>query len=186
LHSHLIDYWVFRTSKFISFGNEVKWSLGIGAATTIIVLAIDRVMKPLVPEVLWNANYAESNWLTSLTKILYGGITEEILMRWGLMSLSIWVGWKLLKQGITMPSRAIYQGAIVLAAVVFGLLHLPMAATIAPLTSWVILRAILLNGIAGIAYGWLFWQYSLEAAMIAHASFHVFVFVLNVLLARFI
>jgi hypothetical protein len=38
----------------------------------------------------------------------------------------------------------------------------------------------------GIAYGWLFWQYSLEAAMISHASFHVVVFVFNILLAKFI
>jgi hypothetical protein len=186
LHSHLIDYWVFRTPKLVSFGDEVKWSLGIGVATTIIILTSDRVMKPLLPEALSNANRTELNWLTSLTNMLYGGITEEILMRWGLMSLLVWLGWKLLKHGITMPSRVIYQGAIVLTAVVFGLLHLPMAATIVPLTSWVIFRTILLNGIAGIAYGWLFWQYSLEAAMIGHASFHVFVFVLNILLARFI
>jgi hypothetical protein len=89
LHSHLIDYWVFRTPKLAAFASEVKWSLGIGAATTVIVLAIDLLMKPLLPEALSNANHEELNWLTSLTKILYGGITEEILLRWGLMSLLV-------------------------------------------------------------------------------------------------
>jgi NAD(P)-dependent dehydrogenase (short-subunit alcohol dehydrogenase family) len=39
----------------------------------------------------------ESNWLSSLTAMLYGGITEEILMRWGLMSLLVWIAWKVLK-----------------------------------------------------------------------------------------
>jgi hypothetical protein len=48
----------------------------------------------------------------------------------------------------------------------------------------VIIRALLLNGIAGIGFGWLFWQYSLEAAMLAHISVHAFTFVLNGLLAR--
>jgi hypothetical protein len=160
----------------------MKWSLSIGAVTTIVLLLLNRLSEPALPEALRAANNAEPNWLTSLTAMLYGGITEEILMRWGLMSLLVWVGWKLLKQGVALPSQAIYQGAIVLVAVLFGLLHLPMTATITPL---VIIRALLLNGIAGIAYGWLFWQYSLEAAMLAHISFHAFVFALNVLLARF-
>ncbi|MBF2050507.1 MAG: CPBP family intramembrane glutamic endopeptidase [Leptolyngbya sp. IPPAS B-1204] len=186
LRSHLIDYWVFHRPKFPSFAHELKWSLGVGATTTVLILMINHWMEPALPETLRAANQAEPNWLTSLAAMLYGGITEEILMRWGLMSLLVWVGWKLLKQEAALPSQAIYQGAIVLAAVVFGLLHLPMTATIAPLTFWVILRAILLNGIAGTAYGWLFWQYSLEAAMIAHASFHAVVFALNVLLARFV
>ena len=31
-----------------------------------------------------------------------------------------------------------------------------------------IVRAITLNGVAGIAFGWLYWQYGLEAAMLSH------------------
>jgi hypothetical protein len=181
LRSHLIDSAVFHTPKSLSWATEMKWSLGIGAATAVIILVINRLIEPALPEALRAANNAEPNWLTSLTAILYGGITEEILMRWGLMSLLVWAGWKLLKQGVALPSQAIYQGAIVLAAVLFGLLHLPMTAAITPLTPLLIIRALLLNGIAGIAYGWLFWQYSLEAAMLAHASFHALVFALNVL-----
>jgi membrane protease YdiL (CAAX protease family) len=186
LHSHLIDYWVFRRSEPVFSVIEVKWSLGIGAATTLIVVVIDYFLKPILPEALQAANQTELNWLNTLTAMLYGGITEELLMRWGLMSLLVWLGWKLLRQGVTLPSHTVYQGAIVLVAVVFGLLHLPMTATVAPLTAWVILRAVLLNGIAGIAFGWLFWQYSLEAAMIAHASFHAFIFVLNSLLVKLV
>jgi membrane protease YdiL (CAAX protease family) len=187
LHSHLLDAWVLRTPEAANFklatlGTEVKWSLGVGAATTIIVLLIDRLLQPLLPAALQEANEADINWLGTLAGIFYGGITEEILMRWGLMSLLVWIAWKLLKQGVTLPSQWIYQGVIVLVALVFGLLHLPYTAAITPLTSWVILRAVVLNGIAGIAYGWLFWQYSLEAAIIAHASTHAIIFVWNVVL----
>ncbi|MBW4552758.1 MAG: CPBP family intramembrane metalloprotease [Aphanocapsa sp. GSE-SYN-MK-11-07L] len=186
LHSHLLDAWVLHTPKLTAFTAELKWSLGLGAATTVIVWIIDYGMNPLLPEALRMAKQAEPHGLTTLTAILYGGITEEILIRWGLMSLLIWGGWKLLRQGITLPSQGIYQGAIAVTAVIFGLGHLPATATIAPLTPWVILRAILLNGIPGIAYGWLFWQYSLEAAMIAHASFHVWDFCLNSVLTRLV
>ncbi|WP_414545502.1 CPBP family intramembrane glutamic endopeptidase [Nostoc sp. CCY0012] len=183
LRSHLIDYWVLHTPKIPYSVIEMKWSLGVGAATTIIVLLLDWLMQPALPEALRAAN-TEPNWVSSLTAMLYGGITEEILMRWGLMSLLVWIAWKGLKQGVTLPSQGIYQGAIVLAALVFGLLHLPATAAIVPLTPVVIIRALLLNGIAGITFGWLFWQYSLEAAMLAHISFHAFVFVLSGLLAR--
>nr|WP_225226233.1 CPBP family intramembrane glutamic endopeptidase [Komarekiella delphini-convector] len=141
-------------------------------------------MQHALPEALQAANNTERSWLNLLTAIFYGGITEEILMRWGLMSLLVWIAWKVFKQGITLPSQGIYQAAIVLAALVFGLLHLPATAAIVPLTPVVIIRALLLNGIVGIAFGWLFWQYSLEAAMLAHISVHAFTFVLSGLLAR--
>ena len=185
LRSHLIDQWVFHNAKSPSFAVEIKWSLGVGAAATVIVLLLDRLMKPALPEALRAANHTAPSGLNLLTAMFYGGITEEILMRWGLMSLLVWIGWKVLKQGITLPTQGVYQGAIVLAALVFGLLHLPATAAIVPLTPIVIVRAILLNGIAGIAFGWLFWQYSLEAAMLAHVSFHALSFALSLLLARF-
>jgi hypothetical protein len=186
LSSHLIDRWVFHTAKSPSFAVEMKWSLGVGAAAAIVILLLDRLMQPVLPEALRAANNTEQSWLNLLTAMFYGGITEEILMRWGLMSLLVWIAWKGLKQGVALPSQGIYQGAIVLAALVFGLLHLPATAAIVPLTPLVIIRAILLNGIAGIAFGWLFWQYSLEAAMLSHVSFHAFSFALSLLLARFV
>jgi len=184
LHSRLIDYWVFHQPQSGFLKSELKWSLGVGLLTTIVIWLIDYLLNPLLPEALQLAKQSAPNSLNTLAAVFYGGITEELLLRWGVMSLFVWLGWKLLKQGVTLPSQAIYQGAIVLAALVFGLLHLPMTATLAPLTPWVVSRALLLNGIAGIAFGWLFWQYSLEAAMIAHASFHVLGFLLNSVLVH--
>ena len=55
-----------------------------------------------------------------------------------------------------------------LAAVVFGLGHLPATAALLPLTPAVIARAVVLNGIPGVVFGWLFWRRGLEAAMVAH------------------
>jgi hypothetical protein len=184
LRSHLIDHWVFHIAKSPSFAGEMKWSLGIGAAMAIVLFLLDRLIQPALPEALRAVNNTEPNWLGSLTAMLYGGITEEILLRWGLMSLLVWLAWKVLKQGVTLPSQGIYQGAIVLAALVFGRLHLPATAAIVPLTPVVIIRALLLNGIGGIGFGWLFWQYSLEAAMLAHISVHAFTVVLSGLLAK--
>jgi membrane protease YdiL (CAAX protease family) len=63
--------------------------------------------------------------------------------------------------------------ANVLAALLFGALHLPFTATIVAITPALVARALLLNGLAGVIFGWLYWRRSLEAAMVAHATVHV-------------
>lgn len=181
LRSHLLDNWVLHKPQSPPFLTELQWSLGLGTAVTGILFVGNRLLDPWLPEALQLAHQPQPNWLNTLTAIVYGGVTEELLLRWGFMSLLVWFAWKFLKQGVALPSHSIYWGVIVIAAIVFGVLHLPATAALAPITGWVVVRAIVLNGIAGIAYGWLFWQYSLEAAMIAHASFHGWAFILNLL-----
>lgn len=59
--------------------------------------------------------------------------------------------------------------AIILAAFLFGVGHLPAAtATGMDLTLLLTLRIILLNAVGGIIFGWLYWKKGLEAAVIAH------------------
>ncbi len=177
LHSHLIDKLVFHKSLSLFSRQEVFWSLGTGLIAAIAILLFDYSIQPYLPQSFKNAASGQPQQVVA--GVLYGGITEEILMRWGVMSLLVWLGWKIFKQGITLPSQWIYQVSIVLAATIFGLLHLPATAAISPLTPVLIGRVLVGNGIAGIAYGWLFWQYSLEAAMLAHACFHVVAFAVN-------
>jgi membrane protease YdiL (CAAX protease family) len=60
--------------------------------------------------------------------------------------------------------------ANILAAIVFGLGHLPAASLILPLTTLVVIRIILLNSIGGIIFGWLYQTRGLESAMLTHFS----------------
>jgi membrane protease YdiL (CAAX protease family) len=171
LCSRSIDKLVFHKASTILIAQELKWSLGVGLSTAVLVLGLDRLMAPFLPKVLQSE--AATPKFYAIAGIFHGGLTEEILMRWGLMSFLAWALWKIFKRGRLLPSRWIYQVAILIAALLFGLGHLPATAAIVPLTPFLIGRTVLLNGIVGISYGWLFWQYSLEAAMIAHMSFHV-------------
>ena len=109
--------------------------------------------------------------LPILARVLYGGITEEVLLRWGLMTALVWVAWRL-GQGRQGPPRALYVwSAIVASAVLFGAGHLPAAAMlIGELTTSVVLFVIGVNTGFGVLFGWLYWRYGLEAAMIAHAT----------------
>jgi membrane protease YdiL (CAAX protease family) len=75
-----------------------------------------------------------------------------------------------------------FWAANILTALVFGIGHLPATAAIAPLSAVVIARALVLNGIAGIAFGWLYWQSGLEAAMLANFTADLVLHVVSPLL----
>jgi membrane protease YdiL (CAAX protease family) len=113
----------------------------------------------------------------------YGGIGEEVLLRLFLvpfLCLLILGAMKLLGSAKTWRvTDNIVWISVVLAAIVFGLGHLPGTAAIMPITPPVILRAVLLNGIGGVVFGWLFYRKGLEFAMISHFSLDI---VLHVLL----
>jgi hypothetical protein len=165
---------------------QLQLGCGVGLLTAIALGLIDFVMRPWLPAALKISQPASDRTLNLLLGILYGGITEEILMRWGFMSLLVWASWKILKRGVLLPERSLYQGAIALSALIFGLLHLPATALITPLTPCVIGRALLLNGIAGLGYGWLFWQSTIEIAMLAHAFTHIGFFLMTLISTKLV
>jgi hypothetical protein len=51
----------------------------------------------------------------------------------------------------------------------FGLGHLPITSAVTAITPMIVFRAILLNGVGGIIFGWLT-EKGIESAMIAHFS----------------
>ncbi|MFW5900611.1 MAG: type II CAAX prenyl endopeptidase Rce1 family protein [Halodesulfurarchaeum sp.] len=109
-------------------------------------------------------------------RLLYGGITEEILLRWGVMApiaFGLWWLRNRLRERTGRPPAAVLWAALAASAVAFGVGHLPALASTFDLTTALVVRTILLNAIVGVALGWLFWRRSLETAMLAHVTFHV-------------
>jgi len=162
-------------------------SIGIGVIGALIIIALDlwvfnpvmmtqfgELMKALNPEALQPA--AWKGFLASF----YGGINEEILLRLFLMSVLAWLGKFISHTADGRPTVAVLWIANVLAAVLFGLGHLPATSMLLPLTALVITRAIVLNGLLGVAFGYLYMKHGLESAMISHFSADI---VLHVLLA---
>lgn len=104
-------------------------------------------------------------------RVLYGGIVEEVLTRWGLMSLVAWVGLAIV--GSATPT--VVWAAILVSGVLFGLGHLPSyLAAGCRRTPLFVAATVSLNLWAALIFGWLFWRYGLAAAMASHALFHLF------------
>lgn len=161
-------------------------SIALGVIAGLLIIGLDSLMQPFLLEELGDRVNALAQsgqpaaWKGFLASF-YGGITEEILLRLFVMSLLAWLGSFISKTNEGKPSSTVFWTANILAAVLFGLGHLPATALLIPLTPLVIFRAILLNGIGGVMFGWLYWKRGLEAAMIAHFSTDIVLHVLFVL-----
>jgi len=147
----------------------------IGGA--LFVLAYYRIFRPRLSseEIRITEGFRMNMGLAG--RVLYGGVVEEILMRWGLMSLFVWLGAALFGSS----SAGVVWLAIVISGVLFALRHLPgLIVQGLKVTGPVLAANIALNLGAALIFGWLFWQAGLEAAMLAHATFHVIWYPLEV------
>jgi hypothetical protein len=140
-------------------------ALGIAAAAGIILLdalvfhsavveALARAGRPLPHVARWKGALA----------CFYGGVAEEIQLRLFLMTAIAWCLAKVTRS----TSHATFAIANVVAALAFGAGHLPMAAHVFGLTTVIVVRTILLNGLGGIVFGALYARWGLEHAMVAH------------------
>lgn len=108
-----------------------------------------------------------------LAGLFHGGIVEEIFFRWFLLLFLAWALSFIPGLAAAPISDEIFWAANIISALLFGLAHLPGSAAMAPLTKVSIALTILLNAIAGLVYGYLFWQSGFEAAMLAHMGTHI-------------
>ena len=151
---------------------QVAPSLIAGACSGALLLAFNRYAPPALAA-------AQERFNPSLAgRVLYGGVTEELLLRWGLMTTLVWLTWRFVQRRRGAPGAAALWFGIVVSALLFGAGHLPAAtALVGDLSAGVVTYVVGANTAFGILFGYLFWRYGLEAAMIAHATAHVVAYV---------
>lgn len=158
----------------------------LGLIFAVVVMGLDRAFLPFMGEEFRAIEAQEFNLFAQLGMgMLYGGITEELLLRWGFMSLLVWFGWVILGRPASRPPAGVVWVAIAISAILFGVGHLPAMAAMVPLTIIIVVRTILLNAAGGVVFGWLYWRYSLEAAIVSHAFAHVGFFIIRLLSSLF-
>jgi hypothetical protein len=99
--------------------------------------------------------------------VLYGGLTEEIVFRWGIGSIVAALALLILPRRLAIPF------SIVVAAALFSVAHLPAA--FVGSETWdigAIVRTLVWNALLGLLFGALFFRKSLEVAILAHVGFH--------------
>jgi membrane protease YdiL (CAAX protease family) len=156
-------------------------SIGLGVLAGILIIILSLPFGQMSSSFL-QAEVSVSTW-KSLLASFYGGISEEILLRLCLMTLLVWVTFKIKRGKDDKPTAIGIWIAIIISSILFGLGHLPVTSAITAITPLVVIRAIVLNGVGGIIFGWLYWKKGLESAMIAHFSADIVLHVITPLVA---
>lgn len=137
----------------------------------LVVAALLVMLTRIAPAEL--RHLGASYELPLVVKLLYGGVTEELLVRWGLMTFLVWMPWRLRRARSNEPSATWFVLGIILSSLLFGAGHLPTAAALgAGLSTTVVAHVLLGNGLAGAIFGVLFWRRGLESAVGAHMLAH--------------
>jgi membrane protease YdiL (CAAX protease family) len=152
----------------INLPNLLIYGISGGILSGAIITVIAFVFNPILPEEFLAISKSFEPSLAG--RFLYGGITEEILMRFGLMTFLVWLC-SLIFKG-TKP--VIYWIGIALSSLLFAVGHFPtLFAAIETPSSLMLIYILVANTIGGVIFGWLYWKKGLEAAFIAHVFTHV-------------
>lgn len=161
-----------RIAQTLYSGLLTGFSLGIVLCVSLLVLV------PRLPNLPFVIVAGLPVWKRFLL-CFYGGVYEELLTRLFLLTLFAWIVDRSWRKTVPKLSNPAFWFANIFAAILFGLGHLPSASLFMPITPLVVVAALLLNGIAGIAFGYLYRKQGLEAAMIAHFTTDFMIYVVG-------
>ena len=161
----------------------VPAALVVGTLGAVAVVGLNLAMGSALPEALRLKAQAVGEgdrlqlFLVGASSAFYGGVVEELLLRWGVLSLAMWGGLRL-----GLPRTAAFWAANLLSALLFGAGHLPVALQAGLSGAGGIAYLVAANALVGVACGVLFFRRGLEQAILAHAWADVALHALPVLL----
>lgn len=152
-----------KNIKLPLFTKKLLFSIGISVILALVILVLHKLVR---------AYYPVTSIIERPSKPFYAmvsfsaGITEEIMFRLGLMSLIIAVI-QLFKKN-SKPSTSVVWVGIIITAICFGLMHLPLSKNFSNFTLVTVSATIIGNLITGSFFGWVYWKRGLLAAIIVH------------------
>ncbi|MBA4494620.1 CPBP family intramembrane glutamic endopeptidase [Paenactinomyces guangxiensis] len=173
LSTPILSKWLYQRHKPSFSTSWLCFSFLGGALGALLIVLIDKFI--FVPHISQLAKVEPSPWWSGLLTMLYGGIVEEVLARLFVMTLFVWLLAQITgKERGNIPAGFFWLG-IFAAALLFGSLHLPTTEqAFGELTPLIVTRGLLMNGLLGIYFGYLYWKKGLEYAIIAHISADLF------------
>jgi len=179
----LLESWLYHEAAPASAKGSWKSGLLVGIAVGIAVVVPILIVAPHFPGLPFVSASRVAVWKRVLV-CFYGGIDEEILTRLFLLTLVAWLGAKFFQKQKGQVAPVMFWIANIIVAIVFGLGHLPSASLVMRITPEVVVLAVVLNSIAAIPFGYLYWKRGLDAAMIAHFCADFVIYVIGVTFLR--
>lgn len=182
LRSLIVDYaeradtWKFF-DQLVSFKKSIPMIVVFSAVIALMNLGFDFVFQNWLPEA-FQPNYIIPDAAQILSTVVYSGLGQEILLRYGIMTTVIYV---VSSRGKDL-NRWVYIIGIVFTAVVFAIARYNTIIAAYGLHPVLLLRLILLTVLDGFLYGTLYYKFQVEASMLAHMLANVLVIAGNILI----
>ena len=154
-------------------GRVLAFSAVVGVLAGAVIFGVDLLLFGRL-EIELNEAVSVPGWWQGLLSSLYGGINEEIMLRMFFLNGLLWLLTLLGRKKTEAGTWKIWT-AIIGAALLFGLGHLPAARAMMEMSRLMVVRVLVLNLIPGIVFGVLFWRRGLLSAMTAHFSADVLI-----------
>lgn len=160
--------------KEISFnGNNFCNSVILGIISGLLLILPDIFLFNKVSYDIAKIYTNKPSFNFIMSGITYGGVVEEILMRLFLMSLLSLIIYKIIYKSKHKINDKVYIFSNIIISILFALGHLPNTAMMMGLNFWIILRCMLLNGIFGLIFGYVYRKYGIIYSIITHTLTHV-------------
>ncbi|MDZ7792165.1 MAG: CPBP family glutamic-type intramembrane protease [Spirochaetia bacterium] len=166
--------------------NRFPAAILLGVCAGVLVLLLELfIFLPNLPEALTAVGRTGhiAPW-KGLLAGFYGGINEELMMRFFMLSGLLWIVTRFWHSPEGGAVTAAFWIINIFIGTVFGLGHLPAIKAVTDVTPFLIIRSIVLNLGPGVVFGWIFWKWGLSAAMVSHFSADMVLHVINPWLTR--
>ena len=107
-----------------------------------------------------------------LNRIFGAGLYEEIIVRWFFASFFIWIFWRLFDRNSQKPGNIVIWSGLIISNILFIIGHYP-AVSILISNNLEIINMFFWMFVITLPWGWLYWKFGIESAIIAHSVFHV-------------
>ena len=151
---------------------RVVGCLALGLLVGLFALGLIRLaIEPIVPGA--GARIAAAGALPvwrRLAIIYVAAVGEELVFRLLLLSVAAGLMMRLLRRNPGATDRGVMMGSVAFSALGFAAVHLPAWSSVGPLSVGLVLMVMVLNGLGGVVFGYVFVTRGIVAAMVAHAG----------------
>lgn len=151
----------------------ILYTVAIAVVSGLVVILADIFYFVNINGVIADSYAAKPNVQFIIASVLYGGVIEEVMLRLFCLSLLSLIIHKLFDKKGERVSTWVFVTANVISALLFSAGHLPATFMMIGNSPMIIARCFIMNGGAGLMFGWLYRKYGLRYSMLAHAGCHV-------------
>ncbi|WP_406657512.1 CPBP family glutamic-type intramembrane protease [Methanolobus sp. ZRKC2] len=149
--------------------SSLKLSIVLGVFVGTAFFVVDRFVFSMFTDPVTVFLSSPPLWQRFLYSF-YVGIIEEIVMRFFLVTLLVWISWKIKKTSENRPANTGVWISILAVSIIYIIGYILSLPTSMDSNHVLGFGIVLLSMIAGVIFGWLYWKKGLEASIIANVT----------------